>query len=322
MNDNKKIKLVYIVGRGHSGSTLLELLLNSTVGVAAMGELDMMTLQIYRDGIETRWAGTCSCQSRPDECIHWSSVIKDIKEAYGKDLNIDPLAWRLSDIGLEEEFGLRRPLAWILYRFHRLVRYSNYLFFGGTINSISGIYKSWVEHRDFVAQSYASTRQVSVVVDASKDPLQMIDIVNFSSLDVRVLYLTRDVRGLVWSALKKGRSGIVTEAARWSRQNSRILALLEKIDSNKWMHVKYEDLCADSERELEKIHEFLQYDRIVMKPDEELRQRHTIAGNRTRFREIASVREDLAWKQNLDNSQLSKVREIAGRVAKKLGYEV
>ena len=43
--------------------------------------------------------------------------------------------------------------------------------------------------------------------------------------------------------------------------------------------------------------------------------RHTIAGNRTRFRDVTDVREDLAWKAKLSPRDLAVVKRRAGAVA-------
>jgi hypothetical protein len=310
---------VYIVGRGHSGSTMLELMLNRSRHIAAMGEIDMLALQIYRDH-KTRWVGQCSCEERPNVCPHWRAVIDDIKKVHGFDLMNNPFRWRISDVGVEEEYGVRAPLAWLWYKFHRLVRSYAYQNEVPRATPWDSTYQGWIENRDFVATSYAKNRDVQAVVDASKDPLQMRDIAKYSKLPVKILFLTRDVRGLVWSAVKKKRLPALEEARSWTKLNKRTFNLLQGIDPSLWMQVKYEDLCADPEASLDQIHEFIGIPRASLAPLEEKARRHTIAGNRTRFRVLDEIREDLGWMENLDEADLRMIDREAGEMSTKLGY--
>lgn len=311
--------MVYIVGRGHSGSTMLELLLNRSRNVAAMGEIDMLALQIFRDE-KTRWVGQCSCGSRPFDCEIWKDVLNDVAAVYKKDIVADPFAWRISDVGTEEEFGVRAPLSWVAYKFHRLVRTYAYAGLGHSVGPLESTYRNWIENRDFVATSYAKHRGVSAVVDASKDPLQMRDIVKYSNLKTKILFLTRDVRGLVWSAMRKKRLTAREEAVSWAKLNRRTYHLLKGVDRDLWMQVKYEDLCANTEDSLDQIFKFLELPRKTLTPQEELSRRHTIAGNRTRFRLLDQIKEDLGWKENLSSEDLLMVKNIAGDISDMLGY--
>ena len=313
--------LIYIVGRGHSGSTMLELLLNRSSNIAAMGEIDMLGLQIYRDQ-QTRWVGNCSCGSRPQACEYWGRIIGCVHQEFGVNMTTNPFGWRISDVGVEEEYGLRAPFAWSWYKFHRLVRTIAYRGNGQSAGPFTRIYRSWIENRDYVASKYASFRDVSAVVDSSKDPLQMRDIVAHSRLRVKVLFLTRDVRALAWSAVRKGRSSAKSEAASWAKLNNDILRFLRGIDTDLWMQVSYEQLCSDTEKYLDKIHRFIDLPRIALSHEEELDRRHTIAGNRTRLRALTTISEDQGWIDNLSAEQIDVIRSEAGSAARQFGYEI
>ena len=311
--------VVYIVGRGHSGSTMLELLLNRSINVAAMGEIDQLGLQIYRDH-RTRWTGMCSCGQRPFECEVWKQVIAAVKNSFGVDMVADPFEWKLSDIALEQEYGWQHPMAVAKYRTHRLLRMIARRVHVTLPPPFP--YQKWVSHRDFVARTYANVRGVEAVVDASKDAFQMRDLATFSELPVKVLYLTRDVRGLAWSSARQRRGSPAVEARRWVRENRRIMDMLDHIDSDRWYHVRYENLSTDVESELERIHQFIGVERQAVSPEEERSERHTIAGNRTRLRDLQEIREDRAWQDHLTADQVKAVEAIAGDVARKLGYDI
>ena len=311
---------IYIVGRGHSGSTLLELMLNRSANIAAMGEIDMLSLQQYRDH-RTRWVGQCSCGARPHACEIWGQVLRLIEREHGVDLANRPFGWRLSDVGVEEEYGWRRPDAMLWYKAHRLVRTLSYGRHGLRPTPFTPLYRRWIHNRDFVVRHYARLRNVEAVVDASKDPLQMRDIVAHSHLPYKILFLTRDVRGLAWSAVRKQRSSAAEEAADWSRLNARILRLLEGVPPAHWTQVRYEALCGDPAGELARIHDFLGIERQPLSPAQELARRHTIAGNKVRYQVLDEVREDTAWREHLSAGQLAEIDRVARPVALRLGYD-
>jgi hypothetical protein len=85
---------IYIVGRGHSGSTLLELLLGGHHDLVSVGELQKLSLQIARR--DKPYPGLCSCGRRPYDCDRWRAVIDAVRRDHGVDLVSEPFAFRLS----------------------------------------------------------------------------------------------------------------------------------------------------------------------------------------------------------------------------------
>jgi hypothetical protein len=321
MHKDTKPILVYIVGRGHSGSTLLELLLNRSAKVASMGELDLFTLQIYRNR-NTSWLGTCSCNKRPYDCEVWGEIIREINKKYNIDLTKDPLSWRLSDVGANEEFerpGLKESLR---HYYHRWIRTFFYRKRKKVPFPLDLAYRNWVSKRDYIAQLYAKIRDVEVVVDTSKDQLDMRDIDNYSNVRHKFIYLTRDVRGNVWSAIRRESVTAKKEAMQWTRLNKKIIKMLSFVNKEKYLHVRYEDLCASPEATLKNIHDFLGVEYAPLGYKEEFKRRHTIAGNRVRFKEVESIKHDLVWQENLSEADLKVVKSIAGKTAESLGYEL
>lgn len=72
-------KIILITGIGHSGTTLLSLILGSQPSMTAMGE----TFQIFvprKDGRLKAGKATCSCGEQLRECTFWSPVIQSLRE--------------------------------------------------------------------------------------------------------------------------------------------------------------------------------------------------------------------------------------------------
>jgi len=68
MKKDSSIQVLYIAGNGHSGSTLLDMVLGSNDGFFSAGELSFIT----RDTIMEEY---CSCKQKIANCTVWSEVI-------------------------------------------------------------------------------------------------------------------------------------------------------------------------------------------------------------------------------------------------------
>lgn len=316
------LTIVYIVGRGHSGSTMLELLLNRNPSMAAMGELNLLPLQLYRNGKNSRWTGKCSCGQRPLECPVWGAALNSVASSHKLELRSSPLKLRISDEGLAEEFGWKKPWAALDHRLRRGLRRASQQ--NNLLSPILSryVFKPWAELRDTIYSSYAATRGVEILIDASKDYLQMLDLYRFSKHRVKVLYITRDVRGHAWSSIRKKEATATNEAITWQRLNQNILDSLAHVAKEDWLHVKYEDLCSQTDETLAKIFDFVGTTNQQLSPEQELARRHTIAGNATRFRALDTIRQDEKWRENLTVDDILNIKKQAQSTAEALGYTI
>ncbi|HLT90025.1 MAG TPA: sulfotransferase [Woeseiaceae bacterium] len=329
---------LYISSRGHSGSTFLSMLLARHPQVAAVGELAHLPLQVARDE-KASWIGRCSCGERPFDCTFWGPVLREIGQEQGVDLEARPFGWRISDVGLEEEHRaaapLRVPLVWARNRFWRLIRYGQYMLPAPLALPFMPYQpqRKWGRNRAILVEKIARAFKVDAVVDASKDPLDMIDVYRHAPLPVKIIYLTRDCRGNVWSMLKRllpgetRESRLVSAANEWRSVNGRIWRLIRDVPQDAWLHVKYEDICRQPSVELNRIFEFAGLEPIdvtaAISESAVDRHAHTIGGNRVRFTSDAiRIREDQAWRENLTPDELAVIDRISGPLARELGYEL
>jgi hypothetical protein len=329
---------VYIAGRGHSGSTLLTLLLARQPGIAAAGELSLLSLQIFRDE-ETRWIGQCSCGARPLECAIWGPILREIEREEGADFEARPFLWRISDVGLEEELRgsapIRVPLIWLRNRLWRVLRYLQYrsprVF--GRLLSWYRPQVQWARRRGKLATKLALALGVEAIVDASKDPLDMLDLYHYSALPTKVVFLTRDVRGNTWSVLRRLKHGqsradaVVSAAKEWRKVNGRIWRVFKGIPATDRLHLRYEDICRDPDAILKRLLDFL-----GLEPAKGARPGgqgglastavHTIGGNRIRFNdEPLQIREDNAWQGKLTADELVVIDRLTSHLSRQLGHQ-
>ena len=77
------IKYLYICSAGHSGSTLLDLLLGSHTRIESLGEVSHLPKNI---ALNTK----CSCGENVRECSVWKPILDQLGERLGADLSKTP----------------------------------------------------------------------------------------------------------------------------------------------------------------------------------------------------------------------------------------
>ncbi len=76
-------QLVYIAGAGHSGSTLLGMVLSQHSRMIGLGEVHQVLRESKFSGIAftRKMEARCSCGGRIDECVFWGEVARTIESA-------------------------------------------------------------------------------------------------------------------------------------------------------------------------------------------------------------------------------------------------
>lgn len=317
---------VYIAARGHSGSTLLELLLGGHPRMTAVGEIYRFNIQFSRANRPDR-TGLCSCGKRPIDCPVWSKVAEAIKREYGVSLADDPFGWRISNVGPERDTKNRTQFHMLTRAWYKACRFAKYYDIP-VLKWLSGAsltHRRWMQHRFFATNVVKALAGADAVVDTSKEPVDMRDVYDYGTGTVKIIFLTRDVHGNVWSYLtyrkgSRGNGNVAQLARNWVRWNRRIMRFLEGVTRRDWMHLKYEELCADPIGTMKRLCDFLGY---AYDPVMEQLNRvvpHTIFGNLVRHSKINAIKENLSWKQQLTPAEIDEIDRIAGPMMKQLGY--
>jgi hypothetical protein len=107
------MRVVYIAGTAHSGSTLLDLMLNAHPDIISVGEVLKLNRWLsYRDP-ETKTYARCSCGA-PSlwDCPFWSSVDKQVRAASGKSLGeLDVFSERDLNVGTAPNVVMFKAIA-------------------------------------------------------------------------------------------------------------------------------------------------------------------------------------------------------------------
>jgi hypothetical protein len=168
----------------------------------------------------------------------------------------------------------------------------------------------------------AEREGVNLVVDSSKDPVRLKLLYIHAPCRFKVIHLVRDGRAVAASAHRRTGMPIAAAARDWVRSNRNIELVLRTIPKAQQLRVRYEDLCDDPARELERICRFagVPYDHGMLT----LRQRpsHEIPGNPMLFRTgERSIAKDERWRQELSPEEVRECERVLGRRNRRYGYE-
>ncbi|MDQ3973516.1 MAG: sulfotransferase [Actinomycetota bacterium] len=163
------------------------------------------------------------------------------------------------------------------------------------------------------------TTSARYVIDSSKRWRRARILSQVEALDVRVIHLLRDGRGVGYSHARRGESfGDAVEY--WATANLAIRRWLDESDRLPFVTVHYEDLCADPEGSLTGVCEFMN---LAWEPSMLTFfsvEHHNIAGNPMRLLGQEAIRVDEAWIRALTTEQQADFRRLAGAAATQLGY--
>jgi hypothetical protein len=160
----------------------------------------------------------------------------------------------------------------------------------------------------------------SVFLDASKDHMRIKYLRRFTDLDISVIHLVRDPRGVVNSFLNhKKWMDTRTAARRWANFNRNMERQLRALHMDRQIRIRYEDLCCDVSGTLECLGRFcgVQPGQFL---DDYRSVAHHIIGNRMRLRNSSKVELDERWKNALSITQLEEITHIAGPLCRAYGY--
>jgi hypothetical protein len=303
--------VVFIGGFGRSGSTLLECLLARLDDVVVLGEVEHLW---HRGVLENQ---RCACGQPFHECPFWTEVGA---RAFG--------GWERSHA--ERVLELKAAVV----RQRRLL--------GSARRRPPAGYREPLQ--EYAAQHHAIYRAArdlsgaSVVVDSSKFPPMAVALAHDASLDLRVLQIVRDIRGVAYSWSKtvaRPETETGQPMPRYSPAYSSVSWLSHNLalDAVRWLgrpvvRIRYEDLVddagdtvADAWRELGLPGEgrLPMVDRRTI----ELVPSHSVAGNPMRFRTGTTVlRADDEWQRRMPARDRRVVTALTAPLLARMGYRL
>lgn len=268
--------LIYIMGRGHSGSTILDIILGNSARIESVGQL-MTGLLDETNG------HVCACGETMQACGYWQKVRETfVREGHERSVE----KWNEAALALAEHAHIRNLPSTLLAR------------------SSSPTMRQLAQTSVNIEQSIALATGKQHVVDSSKEPTRGLLLLRFSP-EARVIYLIRDPRRLVasyyWRFKKRGGyfnfqrrdyyapsmllPFMLVAAASWTVGNL-ICEIALRFAPGRTLRMRYEDLCEAPSAELRRLAKAfdLELDDVIgqIERGEPLAVGHNVGGNQIR----------------------------------------
>ncbi|HEX5166496.1 MAG TPA: sulfotransferase [Thermomicrobiales bacterium] len=296
------VKVIYISGATRSGSTILTQMLGELDDSFAPGELRLIWERSFlRNDL-------CGCGEPFRSCPTWQQVVND---AFDGPDGVDPCA---------------------MIAHQPRLRHLPLMLMGGDSARVQRAFGPYLTMLDRFYRSIGEVTQSRVIVDSSKSPMYGFLLNLLPSVDLYVVHLVRDPRGVQYSrmrrrqrgALNGRRAGIAVSALMWNLRNG-VQEILTRRSGQPYLRIRYEDLIASPLQTIEAIKTFITEPTIGLPEigDGEIRLRpnHSIAGSDTRADiGVVRLRVDAAWRTGLERRRRVLVTALTYPFLRRYGY--
>jgi hypothetical protein len=311
VNANGRQKVLYVVGLGRSGSTILANSLGQIDGFFSAGELNF----IWRHNVlENR---LCGCGRPFHECPVWNAVFD---EAFGGMDVVDAKEM----IRLQGAGARTRHLPLMLTE-------------SGT-STLRHRLGDFLTHTERLYTSIGLATGSRVIVDSSKEPAYGYAVSMLDGVDFYALHLVRDPRAAAYSWSKKKfqpdtdtrefmhRHSPAKSAVLWDSWNAAAETLWRR-NPERYLRLRYEDFVADPRTSFVRILDLIGEGdaELPLAGDREVKLgvSHTVSGNPNRFDTGAvELRPDREWSEKMRPRDRNLVTAMTLLPMLRYGYPV
>ncbi|OAP39798.1 sulfotransferase [Sinorhizobium glycinis] len=307
MMPSQPVRIAYIAGYGRSGTTVLDIALGQHAGVLGAGEITALTRHVWRHN------EYCACGNPIRDCAFWSKVIQEWSEG--------------GDSNLVSEYGALQE------KFEGLPVFLSVLSGMG----LGKLFPAYALHTKRLFDAMASCSGRQIIVDSSKLPGRALALAQIPGVDMRIIHVVRDGRGVAWSLLKAYdrdvKSGLQKEikpkpvfrtALRWNIVNLAVEYLSRKLGPQKVMRVRYEDFASNPAAAMQQIGAFLELDLSQvgssLQSGASIEPGHQVAGSRLRMRPSIALTKDETWRTGMPAAQQLSFQRLGGWMLRRYGY--
>jgi len=309
---DQRIRVLYLGGLGRSGTTLLERVLGEVPGIAALGEV----VHLWRRDVADD--ERCACGERFSGCAFWKEVGE---RAFG--------GWSYVDVDRLD------ALAHAIERTRHIPMLSRRKVAPEALAQV----REYTGYFSRLYRAAAAVAGVNVVIDSSKHSSLAFCLRLDPSIDLRVIHVVRDSRGVAYSWTKQvarpetdgtddmTRYSPTRAAMLWNAHNAAFGLLRRRGVPVRTL--QYEHFLADPRRLTRELAEF-----AGVRPSDtdlafvtdgyaDLGAVHSAAGNPMRFRtgRIPLQRDD-EWRERLPAGQRRLVSSLTAPMLGAYGYRL
>lgn len=299
------IKILYVLGRGRSGSTIFANVLGEHDGFFSAGEVRYLWDPVLKNRAE------CACGEQLSTCPVWSKVLE-----------------RLEDVPVEEAAGWQREVV-TERNLLRLLRYRG--------NGSWPALEAFASVMKRVYEALGEATGASVIVDSSKRPSYAAVVRLLEDCDLYCIQMVRDPRASAYSwASRRHRSvfgdgkevtrrNAFDSTLRWNILNLEAEVLLRYLSLERRMRLRYEDFVAEPRDTAARVTGFVGENGVrspfIDQRTVTLTPNHTIAGNPSRFSSGELVVQDSGeWRTHQKSVDRQITTAMALPYLRRYGY--
>ena len=259
-----KIPLLYLLGAGRSGTTIVATVLNAHPEICTVGEMHQFLQYLYKGGI-------CSCGEPLNDCEFWKKILDDLQ-------------WDREKINEDYAYSENKER-------HRNI---------GKLLLSRRVDKLYLDIHEAIFTSIQKHASKEAFLDSSKYISRFLLLRKSKVLNTKGIFIVRDIRGVIHSFNKQ----VQTPRKPWSSILYYLAInlygeLVYRLDKNV-IKIKYEDFIDNPGVQLEQIykHIFDKHQKEVIL-QEVFEMPHIIGGNRMKKQNKISIRKDLEWKSSI-----------------------
>lgn len=285
-------KLLYVTSSSYSGSTLLTFLMNKHPEIFTIGEMEG-----WDYGSEEY---KCSCGEILDDCQFFLNMRDEF--------NRKKLPFKMNNFGTKLQLSTNKKINRYLtsaipgVSSNRIEKSRDRVLWGLPVFN-KRMQESISSNQLFISSSL-SYSGASVFMDATKNPFRLRLLENIPQAELYVLYLVRDIRGVVASNVRKKGVSVEHAADAWLNEQDTIKRILQEYPGH--IVIYYEELCNNTNKTLSEIYAHVElgpyeFDGSIRAGD------HHILGNMMRVTDVNDIKLDERWRQELSKEQLESI---------------
>lgn len=313
LDDQDEVKVLFILGKGRSGSTMLGNVLDTAAGVFNAGEFRRFWGWGLLDGY------LCACGVPVPECSLWREVLVRLR-----DTGPAPDVERMAEL-------TRKVMSW--RNVHHLVGDPQ-----RALRRWPGA-EEWVDVMVRVYRAIAEVTGTRVVVDTTKMPVNPLLLGAAPGMRLHALQVVRDPRAVAYSWKRRKvwrdrprheempRYGSAQTAVGWVVRNRTTERLLRRLPSDRSALVRYEDLVAAPEAWTREVLRLVGSGEADVPFGEggtvELVSNHAVGGNPDRVgRRRVAIKGDVEWQRGSGAFERAAVTLLTFPFLRRYGYPV
>ncbi len=266
---SNKILVIYLIGAGRSGSTLIDIIMDSHSQIVGVGELSNW---FFRKEKQSKMP--CTCGKVLSECSFWQNVFKDIPE----NLQIPNSKLKINQKKIDFLFNRKK-----------------YFFIANKEKEVN--LEKYLELNKRIYENILSYSKKRVVFDSSKEMDRAEILVSDNRFKILFLHLVRDGRGTTYS-YKRKHGGIISPMLLWGLKNLKAEIFKKRYPQN-FIFLRYEDFCQNPKQIIKKILKKVNLDFEPEMLSFREKVHHQVDGNPLRLRQDREIKEDITWKTEL-----------------------